>query len=120
MSLEQVELTGTVRAGGVLELDGPVKLEPGRVKVTVSAVPEVELPKDDPFWQRMQTIWDGQKARGHVPRTAEEIDAELRESREEWDEHQEAMERIQMEAWASRQAAGEGGDGPSGHWHSSH
>ncbi len=106
MSIEVVEMTGTLRPDGVVVLDGPVAVAPGRVKVTVQAVP-FELPKDDPFWQRMQAIWDGQKARGHVPRSAEEVEAELREARDEWDEHQEALERIQLEAWAARQAAKE-------------
>jgi len=36
---------------------------------------EVMVPKDDPFWQRMQAIWHAQKSGGHLPRSAEEIDA---------------------------------------------
>jgi hypothetical protein len=100
MSAQQVEVMGTVRADGVLELDGPVVMEPGRVKVIVQAKrPErPEPPKDDPFWQMMHSIWDGQKARGHVPRSAEEIDAELREAREGWDERQRGIERLLEQA----------------------
>lgn len=100
MSAEQIEMTGTVRPDGVLELDGPVALEPGRVLVTVRPVKteHPELPKDDPFWQMMRSIWEGQQARGHVSRSAEEIDAEVRESREGWDERQRQIERMQEES----------------------
>src|SRR3954463_10259256 len=99
MSAPRIEITGTVKPGGVLELDGPVALEPGRVIVPVrpAADQSPELPKDDPFWQMMRSIWDGKKAGGHVPRRAEEIDAEVRESREGWDERQRQIERMQEE-----------------------
>jgi hypothetical protein len=45
-----------------------------------------QLPKDDPFWQMMEGIWAAQKARGHVPRTKAEIDAEVRVLRDEAEE----------------------------------
>lgn len=107
MSVKQIEMTGTVRPDGVLELDGPVALGPGRVTVTVRPVQEQqpELPKDDPFWQMMRSIWDGQQARGHIPRSAEEIDAEVRESREGWDERQRGIEQLQEESRRSREQA---------------
>lgn len=85
MSERSVEVLGTVRADGALVLDGPVGLPPGRVTVSVRPVQAPpELPRDDPFWQMMHSIWEGQKARGHVPRSAEEIEAERREMREGW------------------------------------
>lgn len=102
---QSIEITGTVRPDGILVLDGPVALQPGRVTVTVRPVEQQpDLPKDDPFWQRMQAIWDGQKTRGHVPRSAEEIDAEIRELREGWDERQQEIERLQEACRAARES----------------
>ena len=108
MTPQQVEMTGTVGPGGRLELDGPVALEPGRVTVTVrplQAGPTPEPPKDAPFWQMMHSIWEGQKARGHVPRSAEEIDAEVGEARARWDEKQRGIERLQEESRRLREQA---------------
>jgi len=56
---------------------------------------EVMVPKDDPFWQRMQAIWHAQKSGGHLPRSAEEIDAQQRQMREGWAKRQEAIEQLQ-------------------------
>jgi hypothetical protein len=81
-----------------LELDGKPDLSPGRVTVVLRQEAEVLLPKDDPFWQRMQALWDAQKAGGHVPRGVEEIEAQQREMREGWARRQEAIERLQEES----------------------
>src|SRR5262249_30645332 len=91
-----VVIQGVVTPDGTLELEEKVTLPAGRVQVTVT--PLVELPKDDPFWQMMRRIWDGQKARGHIPRRAEEVEAERAELREEWEERMRAIEHIQHEA----------------------
>ncbi len=57
-----------------------------------------DLPDSDPFWDMMKSLWAEQKARGHVPRSFEEIEAERRETREGWARRQEAIERLQEEA----------------------
>ncbi|HQU43491.1 MAG: hypothetical protein B7Z73_10245, partial [Planctomycetia bacterium 21-64-5] len=54
---------------------------------------------------RMQAIWDGQKARGHVPRTKEQIDAELNALRDEAEEEMRQVERLQEECRLARQAS---------------
>ncbi len=87
---------GTVRADGTLEVQEKVNLPAGKVQVTLVSVPE--LPTDDPFWQRMQAIWSAQNARGHVPRSVEEVEAERQAMREEWDERMAEIARIQEEA----------------------
>jgi hypothetical protein len=68
-------IEGTLRPDGTLELDEKIALPAGRVQVIVQPLPQ--LPPDDPFWQRMQAMWAAQKARGHVPRSAEEVEREL-------------------------------------------
>ena len=73
-------IQGFVKPDGTLELAEKVTLPPGRGQVTL--VPLPELPKDDPFWQMMEGIWAGQKARGHIPRSNEEVEAERRVLRE--------------------------------------
>jgi hypothetical protein len=79
-----------------LQLDRKLNLPAGRVQVIVQALPE--LPDGDPFWDLMKSIWAKQKARGHVPRSVEEVEAERREAREGWARRQEAIERLQEES----------------------
>lgn len=91
-----IVIQGVIRPDGTLELREKINIPPGPVQITVAPLPE--LPKDDPFWQMMQRIWDGQRARGHVPRSAEEVEAERRALREEWEERMQTIDRIQSEA----------------------
>jgi hypothetical protein len=81
MSDRPVIVEGTLRPDGTLELDGKVDLPPGRVQVIVQPLPA--LPGDDPFWQRMEGIWRGQRERGHLPRSSGEVEAERRALNEE-------------------------------------
>ena len=46
-----------------------------------------------------------QQERGHVPRTREEIDADVRQARDEWEEHQLGIERLQEECRRNREAS---------------
>lgn len=96
MNLTETVVEGTIQPDGTLVLDEPTKLRAGRVQVTVQALPE--LPEGDPFWDMMQSIWAGQRARGHVPRSAEEVEKERRETRDSWEERQRAIERLQEES----------------------
>jgi hypothetical protein len=96
MSLSEVVVAGTLKPDGTLELDQKPNLAPGRVQVIVQALPE--LPDGDPFWDMMKSIWGEQKARGHVPRSVEEVEAERHEMREGWARRQQAIERLQEEA----------------------
>ncbi len=72
--------------------------------------PLLELPKDDPFWQMMEGIWAAQKARGHVPRAKEEIDAEIRTMRDEAEEEMQEVERLQEECRLARQRVDHSGE----------
>ena len=103
MSLEEAIVAGTLNPDGTLKLDQKPDLPPGRVTVVLRQEAGV-LPKDDPFWQRMQAMWDAQKACGHVPRSVEEIEAQQRQARDGWAKRQEAIERLQEETRLARQA----------------
>src|SRR5262245_34703359 len=96
MSNPSVIVEGTVREDGTLEVQEKVNLPAGKVQVTL--VPVAELPEKDPFRQRMEAIWAGQKARGHVPRSVADVEAERQAMREEWDERMTEIARIQGEA----------------------
>ena len=84
MNTPVVIVEGTVRADGTLEVHEKVNLPAGKVQVTL--VPWPDLPRDDPFWQRMQAIWEGQRARGHVPRSAADVEAERQSAAQELEE----------------------------------
>jgi hypothetical protein len=56
----------------------------------------------------MEQIWAGLRASGHVPRSVQEIEAERQAFRDDWDERQEALERIHLEGERLREAASEG------------
>jgi hypothetical protein len=96
MSTPVVTVEGIVKPDGTVEVSEKVNLPAGKVQVTL--VPWPDLPQDDPLWQMMQKIWDGQKARGHVARSALEVEAEREAMREEWDARMGEIARIQEEA----------------------
>jgi hypothetical protein len=96
MSTTVVTVEGVVRPDGTVEVAEKVSLPAGKVQVTL--IPWPALPQDDPFWQMMQKIWDGQKARGHVARSELEVDSEREAMRDEWDTRMAEIARIQEEA----------------------
>jgi hypothetical protein len=96
MSTAVVTVEGVVRSDGTVEVAEKVSLPAGKVQVTL--VPWPPLPQDDPFWQMMQKIWDGQKARGHVARSVQEVEAEREAMRAEWDTRMSEITRVQEEA----------------------
>ena len=102
MSLEEAIVAGTLGPDGTLVLDEKPNLPPGRVTVVLRQEAEVVPQKADPFWQRMQAMWDAQKASGHVPRSVEEVEAQQRQMRDGWAERQEAIERLQEKARLAR------------------
>jgi hypothetical protein len=100
MSTTAVTVEGIVKPDGTVEVAEKVNLPAGKVQVIL--VPLSELSPDDPFWQRMHKIWDGQRARGRVPRGVEEVESERQALRQEMeDEIQEAI-RLQEECRRAR------------------
>ena len=104
MSLEEVIVAGTLEPDGTLLLDQKPNLPSGRVTVVLRPETDVVPPNDDPFWQRMQAMWDAQKACGHVPRSVEEVESGQRQMRDGWAERQEGIERLQEEARLARRS----------------
>jgi hypothetical protein len=97
MSQEMIEVQGTVRPDGSLALDEKLSLPAERVHVTVRTCQQPEKPDPVRFGVLMERIWANQKARGHLPRSREEIDAELNQLRDEAEEEMEAVERLHAE-----------------------
>ena len=89
-----VELAGTLNPDGTLVLDEKPNLRPGRVRVTVQ--PQLD-PTQTPIWQTLDRIWEDLRLSGHVPRSKEEIDAELEASRQEDEERMQALQQIHEE-----------------------
>ena len=100
MNVPAVTLEAVVKPDGTLELPERIALPPGRVQVTIVPIPE--LPANDPFWQRMQALWAAQRARGHVPRSVQEVEEERQAVRDEWEDRMRRIEQIQAEAERAR------------------
>lgn len=93
MSTNAIEVQGTLREDGTLVLDERPNLPPGRVKVTVELV--IDYTQTE-IWQFFERLWAEQRARGHVPRSQEEIDQYLATMRDD-DERCQMIEQIQEE-----------------------
>ena len=114
MSHREVVIEGTLKPDGTLELDRKPDLAPGRVTVLLRQGAEAKAPRplDDSFFQMMEDIWAGQKARGHVPRSVEEVEAERRQLRQEWEARVEAAIRLQQESRRGRSVSDNGSESP--------
>jgi hypothetical protein len=88
-----IEIQGTLREDGTLVLDEKPNLPPGRVKVTVQLATPVEGDANDVI-AVLKRIHAAQALRGYVPRSAEEIDADLATMRDDGERGQ-LIEQIQ-------------------------
>jgi hypothetical protein len=102
-------LEGTLTADGTLQLDQRPNLPAGRVRVTVQPLPPAD-PPGDTLMSRMRVVWAAQKARGHVPRSREEVEADLGALRDEAEEEMQAAEWLSDEC--HRATEQEGSKGP--------
>jgi hypothetical protein len=107
MSLNETVIQGTLQPDGTLVLDERPNLSPGRVTVVLRQEPQAKRCQQlgDDFFQMMEGIWAAQKARGFVPRNADEVETERRKLREESDEEAEAAIRLQEESRRLRRRA---------------
>ena len=104
MTTNTIEIQGTLQEDGTLVLDEKPNLPPGRVKVIVEPMPDY---KQTEIWQFFERLWAEQRLRGHVPRTREEIDAELEAAHQEDEERMRELERIHEECERHRQQRGQ-------------
>jgi hypothetical protein len=75
-------VTGELTDSRHVSLDEPVPLAAGKVRVIFQELPPEPKPDLKTFLEQM---WERQQARGHVPRTKEEIDSYLEAERDSWD-----------------------------------
>lgn len=95
-----MEIQGTLQADGTLVLDEKPNLPPGRVRVRMQ--PLLDYTQTD-IWRFFERLRAEQQARGHVPRSKEEIDANIAAMRQEDEERALAIERLQEECWRARE-----------------
>jgi hypothetical protein len=79
---QSFELTGELTDSRHVTLDEPIPLALGKVRIILEQVPNT--PKAD-LAAFERTLRERQAARGHVPRTKEELDAYLNAERDSWD-----------------------------------
>jgi hypothetical protein len=101
MNPNTIEIQGTLQADGRLVLDEKPALPPGRVRVTLRAVSS-SVEADTDLLAVLHRIRAAQQSRGHVPRTREEIDAEIAAMRGEDEERMQAIERLHAECQRTR------------------
>jgi hypothetical protein len=75
-------VTGTLTNATTVQLDEPLPMSGGKVRVIVEATAP-QVPKQS-LQEYLTDLRKRQAARGHVPRSAEEIQAQIREERESW------------------------------------
>jgi hypothetical protein len=102
MAANTVVLQGRVKPDGTLEIEGKVPLPAGRVRVTLEPVPYSQ--ETDPFFVMLREIRVMRERADLRPRSREEIDAQIREIRDEFDEGVEAVGRLQEECRRQRAA----------------
>ena len=76
-------VTGSLTDSRTVHLDEPVSIPSGKVRVIVKVAEMVRKLSHEEFLAWLQQRQD---AHGHVPRTREEVDADLRAERESWDD----------------------------------
>lgn len=75
-------VTGKVTDARTIELDELLSTGRVKVRVIVEVLPEPRRSHEEV----MSEIREGQRLRGHKPRTREEVDAALQAERDSWDE----------------------------------
>ena len=78
-------VTGTLTDRNTVTLDEALPLTPMKVRLSVEPLP-VDPPAKRSHDEVIAEIWARQKARGHQPRTREEIDADLQAERDSWND----------------------------------
>ena len=87
--MTEVVVHGMLTPEGRLEVEQPVSLPPGEVRVTIEAL----TPKSrrNPM-EVLQEIWAERKKFGMQGRTAQQVDADINAMRDEWEERQRELD----------------------------
>ena len=102
---EAVVMQGVRTSRRTIRLDEDLPILSRRLRVTVEELPETEAePPRESAWVILDRIHAAQRARGFVPRTAAEVDAQISAGRDE----SEARMR-EIEALHDRAAQAQGG-----------
>jgi len=105
MAFDTILLRGVLREDGTLELPEKIGLPSGPVEITVRTLVK---PTGEDVLTVLDRIQAEQEASGYVPRSVEEVDAQLQQMRDEWEEHSLALEKIQEDAQRAREASSRG------------
>jgi hypothetical protein len=73
-------ITGTLTDAKTVQLDEPLPMSAGRVRVIVE--PAILAAKKPPLGQVMEKIWAEQAAQGQIPPTEGDVEARIREERD--------------------------------------
>ena len=76
-------VTGSLTDSRTVRLDEPIPVSGGKVRVIVELA---EIARKMSHEEFLTWLRERQEARGHIPRTREEVDASLRAERESWDD----------------------------------
>jgi len=90
MSLSEVVIEGTLHPDGTLQLDQKPNLSPGRVTVVLQRA-QPGTPNRRGLADVIDEIRQGQQARGFQGRSADEIEAGLREGDDEYEQRMQAL-----------------------------
>ena len=100
-----IAVRGTLKPGGVIQLDEVPPIPPGRITVILDPDPqEPPAPRED-IMTVLERTWAAREARGAVPRTSEEIDAEINAGRDESEERMQEIEALQADCERARKAS---------------
>ena len=100
MAISSLEVLGTVRADGTLELDEKLALPPGRVKVRVDPAPATQAQPTEGLVEFVDRLRREMEAAGSHFMNDEEVSAWIDELRSDWDEREESLERARARSTA--------------------
>ncbi len=91
--MPEVTVHGMLHSDGSLQIELPVALPPGKVRVRI----ETLAPKSKrDAMEVLNEIWAERKRLGMQGRTREEIDADIDAMREEWEERQRELDAARL------------------------
>src|SRR5215472_13687730 len=97
MAMPSLEVLGTIRVDGTLELDEKLNLPPGRVKVRVEATPEAVAKPAEGLVEFVDRMRREMEAAGSHFMNDEEVSAWIEELRSEDDRIEEAYRQAEEE-----------------------